>query len=125
LGAALYPPTVTQPETLTSGVTAMSGFSVNNCFLTKINGVATIKTDLNVVTAMDAGATAPYNLADTIIANIPDGYRPRATMTAIYSTGFADGECDITSDGNVTIRTTNTWDLSAGHTVRVSATYVL
>jgi hypothetical protein len=128
MGAALYPPIVTPPPgpvTVTSGVTATTGFSVNNCFLTSVNGVATVKADIKVVTGLSAGSSAPYNLPDTIIGNIPDGFRPRATMTAVYSTGFADGECDITSDGDVTIRTTNTYSLSAGDTIRVSATYVL
>jgi hypothetical protein len=128
MGAALYPPPVApapSPVTVTSGVTATSGFSVNNCFLTSFNGIATVKADIKVVTAMSAGSSAPYNLADTIIGNIPDGFRPRATMTALYSTGYADGECDITSDGDVTIRTTNTYSLSAGDTIRFSATYVL
>jgi hypothetical protein len=128
MGAALYPPPVAaapSPVTLTSGVTATSGFSVNNCFLTKINGIATVKADLAINTAMSAGSSAPYNLADTVIGNIPDGFRPRQTMTALYSTGYADGECDITADGNVTIRTTNTYSLSVGETIRFSATYVL
>ncbi|WJN63434.1 baseplate protein [Streptomyces phage phiScoe56] len=128
MGASLYPPPVAPPETpttVTSGVTAQTGFSLNNCFLTKLNGVATVKADLRVVTAMSAGSSAPYNLADTVIAILPDGWAPRATMTAIYSTGYADGECDITSDGKITIRTTNTYSLSVDDTVRVSATYVL
>jgi hypothetical protein len=106
-------------------VTATANFAVNNCFLTKLNGIATVKADLAVNAAMSAGSSAPYNLADTVIGNIPDGFRPRATMTALYSTGYADGECDITSDGNITIRTTNTYSLSVGETIRVSATYVL
>jgi hypothetical protein len=128
MGASIYPPPVAaapSPVTATSGVTASSGFSLNNCFLTKINGIATVKADVKVVTAMSAGSSAPYNLADTVICNLPDGYRPRQTMTALYSTGYADGECDITSDGDVTIRTTNTYSLSANDTVRFSATFVL
>ncbi|WLW38573.1 virion structural protein [Streptomyces phage Verabelle] len=128
MGAAIYPPPVAaapSPVTVTSGVTATSGFSVNNCFLTSINGVATIKVDFAVKTAMSAGSTAPYNLADTVIGTLPDGWGPRATMTALYSTGYADGECDITSNGDITIRTTNTYPISVGETVRVSCTYVL
>lgn len=128
MGASLYPPPVAPaptPTTVTSGVVATSGFSVNNCFLTKINGIATVKADLKVLTAMSAGSTAPYNLADTVICTLPDGYRPRNTMTALYSTGYADGECDITPDGDVTIRTTNTYSLSVNETVRFSATFVL
>ncbi|WJN63120.1 baseplate protein [Streptomyces phage phiScoe44] len=128
MGAALYPPPVApapSPVTVTSGVTATSGFSVNNCFLTKLNGVATVKVDFAINTAMSAGSSAPYNLADTVIGNIPDGWRPRATLTALYSTGYADGECDITANGDITIRTTNTYSLSVGETIRVSVTFVL
>jgi hypothetical protein len=125
MGAALYPPPVAAPVTTTSGCVATTGFSVNNFFATKINGVATVKADIKVVTALNTGSSAPYNLADTVCCNIPDGYRPRNTMTALYSTGYADGECDITPDGDVTIRTTNTYNLAANDTVRFSATYVL
>ncbi|WJN62647.1 baseplate protein [Streptomyces phage phiScoe10] len=128
MGAALYPPPVAPeptPVTLTSGVTATANFTVNNCFLTKLNGVATVKADLRIDVAMSAGSSAPYNLADTIICTLPEGFRPRDTMTALYSTGYADGECDITWSGNVTIRTTNTFSLSVGETIRFSATYVL
>uniref|UniRef100_A0AAU7GZL5 Minor tail protein n=1 Tax=Streptomyces phage Kamino TaxID=3158857 RepID=A0AAU7GZL5_9CAUD len=128
MGASIYPPPVAPPAaptTVTSGVTATSGFSVNNCFLTTLNGVATVKADFAVKTAMSAGSSAPYNLADTVIGSLPDGWAPRTTMTALYSTGYADGECDITSNGDITIRTTNTYSLSVGETVRVSCTYVL
>ncbi|WJN62803.1 baseplate protein [Streptomyces phage phiScoe2] len=124
MGASLYPPPTGSPVTVTSGVTATSGFSVNNCFLTEFNGIITVKADFAVTTAMSAGSSAPYNLPDTVIGALPDGWAPRTTMTAIYSTGFADGECDITSNGNITIRTTNTYSLSVGDTVRVSCTYV-
>ncbi|QMP84569.1 baseplate protein [Streptomyces phage Endor2] len=128
MGASIYPPPVAPaptPTTLTSGVTATANFTVNNCFLTKLNGVATVKADFRIDVAMSAGSSAPYNLADTVIGTLPDGFRPRDTMTALYSTGYADGECDITSNGNITIRTTNTFSLSVGETIRVSATYVL
>ncbi|AFV51345.1 hypothetical protein FDG66_gp25 [Streptomyces phage phiCAM] len=128
MGAAIYPPPVAPvptPVTQTSGVTATANFTVNNCFLTKFNGVATVKADLRIDVAMSAGSSAPYNLADTVICTLPDGFRPRDTMTALYSTGYADGECDITWNGNVTIRTTNTFGLSVGETIRFSATYVL
>jgi hypothetical protein len=46
-------------------------------------------------------------------------------VTALYSTGYADGECDVTTNGEVTIRTTNTYSIEVGETIRCSGAFVL
>jgi hypothetical protein len=125
VGASLYPPPVEAPTVVTTGLTAGSGVTVNNFMARKINGVCSFGFDLAITTKFDAGTSAPYNLADTVIANLPAGYRPARTVTAIYSTGFADGECDVDVSGDVTVRTTNTYSLNVGETIRCSGAFVL
>jgi hypothetical protein len=128
VGASLYPPPVADPvvtTVVTSGLTPGAGVTVNNFQGRKINGVCSFGFDLAVTTKFNAGATAPYNLADTVIATLPDGYRPARTVTALYSTGYADGECDVTTNGEVTIRTTNTYSIEVGETIRCSGAFVL
>ncbi|WP_420312542.1 hypothetical protein ACOB87_37905 [Streptomyces sp. YS-B37] len=125
MGATLYPPPVASPTVTTTGLTPGSGVTVNNFMGRKINGVCSFAFDLAVTTKFNAGSTAPYNLADVVIATLPSGYWPARTVTAIYSTGFADGECDVTADGNVTIRTTNTYSIEVGETIRCSGAFVL
>jgi hypothetical protein len=110
---------------VTSGLTAGSGVTVNNFQARKISGVCSFAFDLAITTKFDAGTTAPYNLADVVIANLPAGYRPARTVTALYSTGYADGECDVEATGDVTVRTTNTYSLNVGETIRCSGAFVL
>ncbi|QEQ94056.1 minor tail protein [Streptomyces phage Saftant] len=124
MGASIYPPPIAGPESITSGLTAASGYSVNNFLATKFSGVCTVGFDLAIVTPYSTSDDPPH-VGDHVIATIPDGYRPRRTMTGIYSTGYADGECDVTTAGTVTLRTTNGYPFSAGETVRFSVTYVL
>lgn len=125
MGASLYPPPVADPTVTTSGLTPGAGVTVNNFMGRKINGVCSFGFDLAVTTKFNAGATAPYNLADVVIATLPVGYRPARTITVIYSTGYADGECDVTTNGEVTIRTTNTYSIEVGETIRCSGAFVL
>lgn len=128
MGASLYPPPVAPDETptvVTTGLTAGAGVTVNNFQARKISGVCSFGFDLAITTKFDAGTTAPYNLADTVIATLPAGYRPARTVTALYSTGYADGECDVEASGAVTIRTTNTYSLNVGETIRCSGAFVL
>ncbi|QMP84474.1 minor tail protein [Streptomyces phage Endor1] len=124
MGASMYPPPIAAPTTITSGLTVSSGYSVNNFMATKFSGVCTVGFDL-AITAPVPTSDSPPHVGDHTIATIPDGYRPRRTMTGIYSTGYADGECDFLSTGAVNLRTTNGYPFSAGETVRVSCTYVL
>lgn len=128
MGASLYPPPaapVETPTVVTSGLTPGAGVTVNNFMARKIAGVCSFGFDLTVTTKFNAGTTAPYNLADTVIATLPSGYRPARTLTAIYSTGFADGECDVEANGEITIRTTNTYSIEVGETIRCSGAFVL
>jgi hypothetical protein len=131
VGASLYPPPVAPvapaetPTVVTTGLTAGAGGTGNNFQARKISGVCSFGFDLAITTKFDAGTTAPYNLSDTVIATLPAGYRPARTVTALYSTGYADGECDVESSGEVTIRTTNTYSLNVGETIRCSGAFVL
>jgi hypothetical protein len=109
---------------VTSGFTPTSGFTVNNFEARKINGVCSFGLDLAVVTTISAGSS-PWNLPDTVAGTLPAGFTPPRTYTAIYGTGFADGEADVTSAGTITLRSTNSWDLTAGHTVRISGSWVM
>ncbi|MFJ3775217.1 hypothetical protein ACIPX0_26325 [Streptomyces sp. NPDC090075] len=125
MGASLYPPPQATATVVTSGFTPTSGFTVNNFEARKINGVCSFGLDLAVVTTISKGSGPPWNIADTVAGNLPSGYRPNRTITAIFGTGFADGEADITAAGDITLRSTNSYDISAGETVRISGSWVL
>jgi hypothetical protein len=127
MGASIYPPPAAPPvtpTTTTSGLTTTASYTVNNFLGTKVNGVCTVGFDLAIVTPLSTTESPPH-VGDTIIAYLPLGYRPPRTVTALYSTGYADGECDIETNGEVTLRTTNGYKFSAGETIRVSCTFVL
>jgi hypothetical protein len=110
---------------VTSGFTPTSGFTVNNFEARKINGVCSFGLDLSVVTTISAGSGPPWNLPDTVIGTLPAGFTPPRTYTAVFGTGFADGEADVTSSGTVTLRSTNSYDITAGNTVRISGSWVM
>ena len=127
MGASLYPPPqapAVTPTVVTSGFTPTSGFTVNNFEARKINGVCSFGLDLAVTTTISAGSQ-PWNLPDTTIGTLPAGFTPPRTYTATYGTGFADGEADVTASGTITLRSTNSWDISPGNTVRISGSWVM
>ncbi|USH45860.1 hypothetical protein SEA_VIEENROSE_25 [Streptomyces phage VieEnRose] len=128
MGVSLYPPPTAPapaPVTVTSGLTPATNFSVNSFFATKMGGVCTISTSIKTTNGISTSASAPFNIADTTVATLPSGWRPRATVTAIFSTGYADGEADIRTDGSIILRTTNTYPIDPGGDFLVSATFVL
>ncbi|MFF3249743.1 hypothetical protein ACFYWP_01765 [Actinacidiphila glaucinigra] len=121
----LYPQPPEAPQVITSGFVPTSGFSVNSFEARKFNGVCSMAIDLAVLTAIIRGAGPPWNIADTLAGTLPAGFRPTRTIAALYSTGFADGEADITAAGNISLRTTNSYDIEVGDVVRMSAAWVL
>ncbi|MFF9705044.1 hypothetical protein ACF1FE_28240, partial [Streptomyces griseofuscus] len=76
------------------------------------------------------GAALPSNpnIADTLIATLPAGWRPVLTLEALCSTGYGFGAAAIGSDGKATLRSwaggSKTNGIEQGETVRVSATFV-
>jgi hypothetical protein len=113
VGASLYPPPTQDVEVITSGFTISDStqFQLNTFGARRFNGVVTVRVYATVLKTISAGATAPYNLPDITIGTLPSGWRPADTQTAIFSTGYADGEADVRADGTVVVRTTNTYPL--------------
>jgi hypothetical protein len=113
VGASLYPPPTQGVETTTTGFTLADStqFSLNTFYARRFNGVVTIQVYLTTLKTISAGSTAPYNLPDITVGTLPAGWRPPITNTAIFSTGYADGEADVKADGTIVIRTTNTYSI--------------
>lgn len=123
MGSSLYPPPTQGVETISSGFTIAdpTQFSLSTFSARRFNGVVTIRVFATVLKTISAGSTAPYNLPDVTIGTLPVGWRPPETQTAIFSTGYADGEADVRADGTVIVRTTNTFDLRQATTTPVQA----
>ncbi|QJD50670.1 hypothetical protein SEA_ISSMI_24 [Streptomyces phage Issmi] len=113
MGASLYPPPTQGVETTSSGFTIADStqFSLSSFSARRFNGVVSFQVFLSVLKTISAGSTAPYNLPDVTVGTLPAGWRPSMTQTAIFSTGYADGEADVRSDGTIVLRTTNTYSL--------------
>jgi hypothetical protein len=113
VGAGLYPPPTQGVETTSSGFTIADAtqFSLTSFNARRFNGVVTFQVFVTTLKTINAGTTAPYNLPDVTIGTLPSGWRPANTQTAIFSTGYADGEADVRADGTIVVRTTNTYSI--------------
>ncbi|MEX1655508.1 hypothetical protein ABZ960_20365 [Streptomyces pseudovenezuelae] len=134
MGATLYPPPAQGVETINSGFTIAdtTQFSLGSFSARRFNGVVSFLVVVGTLKTISAGSTAPYNLPDVVIGTLPSGWRPPVTQTAIFSTGYADGEADVRADGTVIIRTTNTYSIrnatdgsgGVADNITVSSTFV-
>lgn len=89
----------------TSGVVDASGFSTSSFVGRKVSGMTFIELFTNRTGASIAeGATNTGNIADTLVATLPSGWRPQETINCICGNGSVDGEAVIGSDGTITLR---------------------
>lgn len=139
MGASLYPPPVAPdptPTTTTSGLVAADSFGVNSFYGSKVNGVCMVHVYVvfngwdDPAVSGTANPLAPTsgtgNLADTMIATLPSGYRPPTTINFVWGDGGEDGEGYINTSGGVYIRTvTYNQPITVGKNLRVTATFTL
>ncbi|MFP1627478.1 hypothetical protein ACLB9X_20455 [Streptomyces sp. 5K101] len=119
-----YQPPV-EVETLTSGVTALPGWTLLSFTARRTRGIATLSV---VVTrnGADINANSAGNITDEQLCTLPAGWRPALEFETTACDGFAGGGALVSPNGQVSLRT---WSpngaLVAGRNLRVSATYVL
>lgn len=108
-----------------STFTTASGFSLNGANHRKTCGVCLV--NVQVVPTSDIEGTGfAGNITDTPIGTLPPGYRPVDSTEATWSNGIVSGSAIISSDGVITLRTTDTdGTIQDGTNLRVSAVYVL
>jgi hypothetical protein len=123
-----YRPPELATETITGGVSTAAGWSLNTFGARRRNGVVQV---VGYWTRTGATLLANPNLADTLVATLPIGWRPVLLVEAVASNGFGFGACAIGADGLMTLRswagggparTDNA--LEKDTNVRISATFV-
>lgn len=111
----------------TSGLTASSGFSVND-FEGKISGqICTIDVYLSVTSTINTTSGTSSNIADTTCCTLPAAYRPASHMVeAIWDNGTASGGATIDTTGVITLRTSDyNQPISSGSNIRIHAAFIL
>ncbi|MFJ5999666.1 hypothetical protein [Streptomyces sp. NPDC092370] len=123
-----YRPPELATETITGGVSTAAGWSLNTFGARRRNGVVQM---VGYWTRTGATLLANPNLADTLVATLPIGWRPVLLVEAVASNGFGFGACAIGADGLMTLRSwagggpTRTDNaLEKDTNVRISATFV-
>lgn len=114
-------------ETTTSGLVAAAGWSTPVFTARRTSGIADVVVQVTR-TGADITAGASGNIADTLIATIPAGWRPQGTThIANYDKGgVADGSVSVGTDGLCTIKTLSpTAVITAGDNVTFSMAFVL
>lgn len=114
----------TADDETTSGLTASTGWTVNDFFARKVSGVTEVHCYLNRSGAdLTLSPNPGGNLADTALCVLPTGWRPDHTLSGTWGDGFSSGEAILTSSGTVTLRSAIT-SITSGRNVRFSATWV-
>lgn len=94
----------TADEETTAGLTAATGWSINDFQGRKVNGITTVYISMNrtggTLTASAAGALTP-----TLVCTLPIGWRPPDTIIENFDkSGVADGAVSILATGTCTIQ---------------------
>lgn len=123
-----YRPPERAAETINGGITTAAGWSLQTFNGRRRNGVVQI---LGYWTRTGANLPATPNLTDTLVATLPDGWKPVLLAEATGSNGYGFGAVAIGADGKMTIRSwagggpvLNTSALEKDTNLRVSATFV-
>jgi hypothetical protein len=110
-------------STTSSGATAASGFSLSafnawrwGPFIVGLLSVAR--------TGADITPSSSGNIADTVCATLPAGWRPIQTWYGSCGDGISDGEVRFNTDGTVDIRSWTPGGLiTNGNTIRIPITF--
>lgn len=112
-------------ETTTSGMVTATGWTLSSFDGRRHGRVVQI---LGYWTRSGASLPANPNLADTLIATLPAGWRPVVLVEATASNGYGLGAVAIGPDGKMTVRSwaggQNASSLEKDTNLRVSATFV-
>ncbi|MEU8616680.1 hypothetical protein [Streptomyces sp. NPDC048623] len=118
-----YQPPV-KVETTTTGVEAMANWSVGYFSARRTHGIVTFNINASR-TGADVTASTAGNINDELLCTLPAGWRPTLNFEASASDGYGHGSAVILTSGEVTLRT---WSpngvLTAGRSIRITATYV-
>lgn len=110
--------------TSTTGLTAATGFSAVSFSGRNSGHLYTVNATWSR-TGTDIAADSAGNITDTALGVLPSGFRPPETMYALVGDGFGCGECQIGTDGTVTLRA---WSANgaivAGRNLRITSTWV-
>ncbi|GGW19859.1 hypothetical protein GCM10018980_25380 [Streptomyces capoamus] len=112
-------------ETISTGATAASGYSVTQYNARRVGGVCSFTVEV-VRTGTAISVPAGGNISDQNVATLPAGWRPAYDVEGAASDGYGDGGARIATNGVVTLRT---WvpggSIQSGRNIRISAAYVL
>ncbi|MGW0118289.1 hypothetical protein [Streptomyces sp. NPDC003327] len=118
-----YQPPV-KVETTTTGVEALANWSVGYFSARRTHGVVTFNINVSR-TGPDITASTAGGIVDEPLCVLPAGWRPAINFEATASDGYGHGSAAVVIGGEVTLRT---WSangvLTAGRSIRISATYV-
>ncbi|MEV8587748.1 hypothetical protein AB0424_12525 [Streptomyces sp. NPDC051180] len=120
-----YQPPV-EVETSGTGATPAAGWTLVGFAGRRTRGVATVSVTVSRSGA-DLTATTAGNLSpDELVCTLPAGWRPSFAYEASGTDFYGQGAFTFSPDGNVHVRT---WSangvLTAGRSIRITATYVL
>lgn len=113
--------------TTTSGLTAKTGFTVNDFTGAKSGQICAVDIYLSVTSTINTTSSTTGNISDTDCCTLPSGYRPDLhTVQTIWGSGVASGDCIIATDGTVTLRTSDyNQPISSGANIRIHAAWLL
>ncbi|MFE2010852.1 hypothetical protein [Streptomyces sp. NPDC059491] len=120
-----YQPPV-EVETSGTGATPAAGWTLVGFAGRRTRGVATVSVTVSRSGA-DLTATTAGNISpDELVCTLPAGWRPSFAYEASGTDFYGQGAFTFSPDGNVHVRT---WSangvLTAGRSIRITATYVL
>jgi hypothetical protein len=104
-----------------SGLVPSSGWSVNEFYARKVNGVTEVHCYLLRTGATITATTG--NVADQAICVLPVGWRPDHTVNGTWGDGTSSGEAILSNTGTVTLRTASS-DIIANRNLRYSAVWI-
>ncbi|WP_405930313.1 hypothetical protein [Streptomyces sp. NBC_00827] len=117
----------TLEDSVSSGATAATDWSVVSFEGRKVNGITTINAFCNRTGAAIAELVAGSgNITDTAMVTLPVGWRPPSNHEGLWGNGTNDGSVVISSTtGIITVRSTSgSAGIASGSNVRVSASWI-
>jgi hypothetical protein len=112
-------------ETINGGISVAAGWTLSSFEARRRRGVVQF---LGYFVRSGANLPANPNLADTLVATLPAGWRPIVLLEALASNGYGLGAAAIGNDGRITLRSwaggASTPGIEKDSNVRIGATFV-